>query len=210
MKPLTKRQSEVLACIRDYFSTHDLPPTIIEIAQTLSIRSPNAIRDHLRALERKGAIKLLPGTSRGIRLMTSAQEISTTQLPIIGQVAAGSPILAEQHIESYQQIDPQQFKPRAHYLLRVHGMSMKKIGILDGDLLAVHRLEDAENGQIIVARIDDEVTVKRLKRGKNIVYLYPENDDFDVIKIDLKNTDFAIEGIGVGIIRHGLYTTNKS
>jgi repressor LexA len=208
MKPLTTRQTEVLACIRDYLHRHDLPPTITEIAQALNIRSPNAVRDHLHALERKGVIKLVPSTSRGIRLTDSTYKNATNQIPLIGQVAAGSPILAEQHIESYQQIDPQQFKPYADYLLRVHGMSMKKIGILDGDLLAVHRLQHAENGQIIVARIGDEVTVKRYKREKNIIYLHPENDDFETIKIDLKNADFAIEGIGVGIIRQSLLASH--
>lgn len=208
MRHLTPRQSEVLTCIRNYFSTHGSPPTMLEIAQALDIRSPNAVRDHLRALERKGALELIPGTSRGIRLTNNTEENKTAQLPLIGQVAAGSPILAEQHIESYHQISPEQFNPHADYLLRVNGMSMKDIGILDGDLLAVHRAVQAENGQIVVARIDDEVTVKRFKREKDFAFLQPENDEFNVIKIDLKNTDFAIEGIGVGIIRHGFHNLN--
>ena len=154
---------------------------------------------HLRALERKGYIDMLPGASRGIRLRNTFN----VGLPVVGRVAAGNPILAEQHVQGRYQIDPELFKPRADYLLKVRGMSMRDIGILDGDLLAVHRADDARSGQIVVARIKDEVTVKRYKRAGNIVQLLPENRDFEPIVVDLKRDPFAIEGIGVGIIRNG-------
>lgn len=205
MQTLTTRQLEVLACIQKYFAKHGIPPTIAEIAIDLEIRSPNAVRDHLRALERKGAIELIPSASRGIRLLGADHKNPTQlQLPLVGHVAAGSPILAEQHIDSYQQVDPALFKPQAHYLLRVHGESMQNIGILDGDLLAVHKTAHVENNQIVVARIDDEVTVKRFKKRGHIAYLHPENDQFSPIKIDLRDTSLCIEGIGVGVIRNTL------
>ena len=202
MKQLTARQSEVLACIRHYFEKYGFPPTIAEIAAALDIRSPNAVRDHLRALARKEAIELTPAASRGIRLPPSASESGFIRLPIVGRVAAGSPILAEQHIETYHQIDNNLFKPRADYLLRVRGMSMQNVGILDGDLLAVHKTENAENGQIVVARIDGEVTVKRFKQATHMAYLLPENDDFDPLEIDLRHDQLTIEGLGVGVIRN--------
>jgi repressor LexA len=199
MDELTPRQAEVLQLIVDFLQSTGFPPTRAEIAQQLGFRSANASEEHLRALERKGYIDMLPGASRGIRLRNSFN----VGLPVVGRVAAGNPILAEQHVQGRYQIDPELFKPRADYLLKVRGMSMRDIGILDGDLLAVHRAEDARSGQIVVARIKDEVTVKRYKRQGNIVQLLPENRDFDPIVVDLKRDPFAIEGIGVGIIRNG-------
>ena len=200
MQQLTSRQSEVLACIRHYVKEYGFPPTIAEIAAALGIRSPNAVRDHLRALARKGVIELTPAASRGIRLLSLADN-DPMRLPVIGRVAAGSPVLAEQHIEAYHQLDARLFTPRADYLLRVHGTSMQNAGILDGDLLAVHKTEQAENGQIVVARIDDEVTVKRFRRTQHMAYLLPENDDFEPIEIDLRHMPLVIEGLGVGVIR---------
>jgi repressor LexA len=199
MDELTPRQAEVLQLIVDFLQSTGFPPTRAEIAQQLGFRSANASEEHLRALERKGFIDMLPGASRGIRLRNSFN----VGLPVVGRVAAGSPILAEQHVQGRYQIDPELFKPRADYLLKVRGMSMRDIGILDGDLLAVHRAAEARSGQIVVARIKDEVTVKRYKRLGNIVQLLPENRDFDPIVVDLKRDPFAIEGIGVGIIRNG-------
>lgn len=200
MENLTSRQSEVLASIRDYIERHGFPPTIAELTSVLGIRSPNAVRDHLRTLARKEVIELTPATSRGIRLLTP-QNDAATHLPIVGRVAAGSPILAEQHIEAHHQIDATLFKPRADYLLRVHGTSMQNAGILDGDLLAVHQTKQAENRQIVVARIDNEVTVKRFKRTDHLVHLLPENNDFDPIEVDLRHEQLTIEGLGVGVVR---------
>ncbi len=204
MQKLTSRQSEVLANIHQYIEQHGFPPTIVELATTLNIR-PNAVRDHLRALARKGVIELTPATSRGIRLRDIALDDAFIRLPIVGRVAAGSPILAQQHIETYHQVDATLFKPRADYLLRVCGDSMQNAGILDGDLLAVHKTKQVENRQIVVARIDDEVTVKRFKQVAHMAYLLPENDDFNPIEIDLRNEQLNIEGLGVGVIRKCTY-----
>lgn len=202
MQKLTLRQAEVLDNIRDHVEEHGFPPTIAELAIALSINSPNAVRDHLRALARKGAIELTPTASRGIRLCTpSLQGHESLRLPVVGRVAAGSPILAQQHIETYHQVDAALFNPRADYLLHVRGDSMQNAGILDGDLLAVHKTEQIENGQIVVARIDDEVTVKRFKQTAHTVHLLPENDNFNPIKIDLRREQLTIEGLGVGVIR---------
>ena len=197
MEELTARQAEVLQLIADFLQATGFPPTRAEIAAQLGFRSANAAEDHLRALERKGYIEMLPGASRGIRLRESLG------LPVIGRVAAGNPILAEQHIQARYQLDPALFKPRADYLLKVRGMSMREAGILDGDLLAVHRTVDARSGQIVVARLGNEVTVKRFKRLGNQVQLLPENPDFEPILVDPKRDFFAIEGLGVGIIRTG-------
>ena len=197
MEELTARQAEVLQLIADFLQATGFPPTRAEIAAQLGFRSANAAEDHLRALERKGYIEMLPGASRGIRLRESLG------LPVIGRVAAGNPILAEQHIQARYQLDPALFKPRADYLLKVRGMSMREAGILDGDLLAVHRTVDARLGQIVVARLGNEVTVKRFKRLGNQVQLLPENPDFEPILVDPKRDFFAIEGLGVGIIRTG-------
>jgi repressor LexA len=197
MDELTARQAEVLQLIADFLQATGFPPTRAEIAAQLGFRSANAAEDHLRALERKGYIEMLPGASRGIRLRENLG------IPVVGRVAAGSPILAEQHIQSRYQLDPALFNPRADYLLKVRGMSMRDAGILEGDLLAVHRTSEARSGQIVVARLGNEVTVKRFKRLGNQVQLLPENPDFDPILVDLKRDFFAIEGLGVGIIRNG-------
>jgi repressor LexA len=183
--------------IRSFSAEHGYPPTRTEIADALGFRSVNAAVDHLKALARKDAIELLPGASRGIRLKEGVG------LPVVGRVAAGSPILAQQHIETHYRLDPKLFKPRADYLLRVHGMSMRDAGILDGDLLAVHRTAEARNDQIVVARIEDEVTVKRFRRNRHRVTLLPANPKFSPIRIDLRRQTLILEGIGVGIIRNG-------
>ena len=198
MFKLTKRQTEILDLIKSHIEETGFPPTRAEIARTFGFRSPNAAEEHLRALARKGAIEITPGASRGIRV--PGTEFSG--LPIVGQVAAGSPILAQEHIENHLSINPAFFSPRADFMLRVIGMSMKNIGILDGDLLAVHKTSTAVNGQIVVARIDDEVTVKRFEQVKNKVYLHPENEAFQTIEVDLNVDAFAIEGLSVGIIRN--------
>jgi len=193
---LTARQAEILDLIRGHLATQGCPPTRAEIAGTLGFRSPNAAEDHLRALERKGYIEIVPGSSRGIRLLDEYPG-----LPVVGQVAAGEPILAEEHIEDYCQLGVGLFHPRADFLLRVHGDSMKDAGILHGDLLAVHRIPTAMNGQIIVARIDDEVTVKRFSRRGAIIRLLPENPDYEPIRIDLRERALVVEGLAVGVLR---------
>ncbi len=193
---LTARQSEILELIRGHIADEGCPPTRAEIAGTLGFRSPNAAEDHLRALQRKGYIEIVAGSSRGIRLLDD-----DFGLPVVGRVAAGEPVLAEQHIEDHQQLEPGLFHPRADYLLRVHGDSMKDAGILDNDLLAVHSTPHADNGQIVVARIDEEVTVKRFLQHGSIVRLLPENPAYDPIRIDLKNQPLVIEGLAVGVLR---------
>lgn len=195
---LTSRQQQILDLIRDRIETTGLPPTRAEVAAAFGFRSPNAAEQHLRALARKGAIELLPGSSRGIRLLIEPPEAG---LPVVGRVAAGSPILAVENIEEHYDLDPALFRPRATYLLRVHGLSMRDAGILDGDLLAVHRTSEAANGQIVVARLEDEVTVKRFQRRGNKVRLLPENPDFNPIEVDLRRQSLAIEGLGVGVLR---------
>ncbi|WP_411293332.1 transcriptional repressor LexA [Thiohalomonas denitrificans] len=195
---LTPRQAEILQLIRETVEATGSPPTRAEIARILGFRSPNAAEGHLRALAKKGAIELIPGTSRGIRLHGGEG------LPLVGRVAAGNPILAEENIENRYRLDPGLFSPRADYLLRVKGMSMKDIGILDGDLLAVHRTGEARDGQIVVARIEDEVTVKRLQRkSRNRVLLLPENPEFEPIEVNPARQELVIEGIGVGVVRNG-------
>ncbi|MBD9481715.1 transcriptional repressor LexA [Pseudomonas sp. PDM14] len=202
MLKLTPRQAEILAFIKSCLEDNGYPPTRAEIAQKLGFKSPNAAEEHLKALARKGAIEMTPGASRGIRIPGYEPEASEEEgLPIIGRVAAGAPILAQQHVEESCQINPGFFQPRADYLLRVRGMSMKDIGIFDGDLLAVHTTREARNGQIVVARIDDEVTVKRFQRTGNKVQLIAENPDFAPIEIDLEEQDLIIEGLSVGVIR---------
>ena len=198
MDNLTPRQQQILQLIRDRIADTGMPPTRAEIADTFGFRSANAAEDHLKALARKGAIELLAGSSRGIRLL------EPEGLPLIGRVAAGQPLLAQEHIEEHHKIDPLLFHPQADYLLRVHGMSMRDIGIIDGDLLAVHQSPVAQNDQIVVARIGDEVTVKRFRQRGNIVTLIAENPEFDPIKVDLRSQELTIEGIAVGIIRSGL------
>jgi repressor LexA len=201
MSDLTPRQTQILRLIQDTISSTGMPPTRKEIARELGFRSPNAAEDHLRALARKGVISLLPGASRGIRLRDTMRE--QLGLPLIGRVAAGRPILAEEHIEARLQIDPDVFQPRPHYLLKVVGMSMKDAGILDGDLVAVHRTPEVRNRQIVVARLENEVTVKRYRQEGHIAWLLPENTDFEPIRVDLKEEQFLIEGVVVGVIRRG-------
>lgn len=199
MYNLTSRQEQVLQLIKTYAEETGYPPTRAEIARILGYKSPNAAEEHIKALARKGAIEIVPGASRGIRLPESVDE----GIPIVGRVAAGNPILAQEHIEDYCNIPPNFFSPSADYLLRVNGMSMKDAGILDGDLLAVHRTDQVRSGQIVVARIGEEVTVKRYKRigNRSQVELWPENTDFDVIHVDLADQEFTIEGLSVGVIR---------
>ena len=202
MSELTPRQAEVLAFIRDCIDDSGMPPTRAEIAAKLGVRSANAAEEHLRALQRKGMIELLPGASRGIQLKEEQRD--PAGLPLVGRVAAGSPILAAEHIEDHLRIDPTMFDPIPHYLLRVQGMSMKDVGILDGDLVAVHRTPEVRNRQIIVARLEDEVTVKRYRQEGTTVWLLPENQEFDPIKVDLREQHLVIEGVVVGLLRNGI------
>ncbi len=202
MRPLTPRQKEILEVIQDFMDETGMPPTRAEIARQLGFKSANAAEEHLRALQKKGVLELMPGASRGIRLKDSLRE--QMGLPLVGRVAAGSPILAEEHIETHYRMDPAFFDPKPHYLLRVYGMSMKNAGILDGDLVAVHRTPEVRSRQIVVARIDDEVTVKRYRQKGSIVELLPENEDFKPILVDLKEQSMVIEGVVVGVIRDGM------
>lgn len=189
---LTDRQTEILTLIRDTLEHEGRPPTRAEICQAFGFRSPNAAEAHLRALEKKGVIQIEEGRARGIRLLEEG-------LPVIGRVAAGSPILASEHVERRLRIDPEMFSERADYLLKVRGLSMRDAGILDGDLIAVHRTATARNGQIIVARIGDDVTVKRLSCSQGRVQLLAENPDYP--PIDVASEELALEGIVVGLIR---------
>lgn len=201
-RPLTPRQQDVFDYIQRTLQEFGYPPTRAEIAKALGFRSPNAAEEHLRALKKKGVIEMVPGTSRGIRLPNMAEE-TAQGLPVIGEVAAGSPILAAEHISRHCPLPADFFTPSADYLLRVRGLSMRDAGILEGDLLAVHRTTDVRNGQIVVARIDDEVTVKRFQRHGQHVSLIAENPDFAPIEIDLREQALEIEGVGVGVIRGG-------
>ena len=201
LRPLTKRQQQIYDLIKDKIKDTGMPPTRAEIANFFGFKSANAAEEHLKALAKKGYIEMLAGTSRGIRLVEEFLE--KEGIPLIGRVAAGEPILAQEHIEEHYKVDGDLFHPAADYLLRVNGESMKDIGILDGDLLAVHQTTDVQNGQVVVARVEDEVTVKRYKREGNIVYLHAENEEFSPIKVDLTNQEFNIDGIAVVIIRSG-------
>ena len=202
MRELTPRQKQILEMIQEFIGETGMPPTRAEIARQLGFKSANAAEEHLRALQRKGVLDLLPGASRGIQLKDSLRD--QMGLPLVGRVAAGSPILAQEHIETHYKIDPQLFSPKPHYLLRVSGMSMKDAGILDGDLVAVHRTPEVRSRQIIVARLDDEVTVKRYRQNGSLVSLLPENDEFEPIEVDLREQALVIEGVVVGVIRDGL------
>jgi repressor LexA len=202
MRELTPRQKEILEMIQEFITETGMPPTRAEIARELGFKSANAAEEHLRALQKKGVLDLLPGASRGIQLKDSLRD--QMGLPLVGRVAAGSPILAQEHIEAHYKLDPHLFDPKPHYLLRVHGMSMKDAGILDGDLVAVHRTPEVRNRQIIVARLDDEVTVKRYRQTGSLVSLLPENEEFEPIEVDLKEQALVIEGVVVGVIRDGL------
>ncbi len=198
MIKLTPRQGEVLEFIKRYIDDIGYPPTRADIAKELGFKSANASEEHLKALARKGAIEMIPGASRGIKLP------DTNGVPIVGRVAAGSPILAQEHIEDYVEIPSTFFSPSADYFLTVRGDSMIEGGIFDGDLLAVHKTTQVNNGDLVVARIDDEVTVKRLDKGRRKwhITLLPENKDFSPIVVDVRDQSFAIEGLGVGVIRH--------
>lgn len=197
MIKLTARQQQVLNLIRNRIEETGFPPTRAEIAKELGFKSPNAAEEHLKALARKGAIEIMPGASRGIRVIETQQP----GLPIVGRVAAGEPILAQEHIEDYCNLPTGFFKPDANYLLEVHGDSMKNIGIMDGDLIAVHKCDTARNGQVVVARVENEVTVKRLEKNRNKVLLHAENEAYAPIEVDLREQEFNIEGLYVGVIR---------
>ena len=205
VEELTDRQAEILRLIRELMEVSGYPPTRAEIAERMGFRSVNAAEQHLRALEKKGAIDIESGASRGIRVRDARPTARgrLLELPVVGRVAAGSPILAEEHLQGRYQVDPNLFTPRADYLLRVRGMSMRDAGILEGDLLAVHRTPDARTGQIVVARLADEVTVKRYRRRGHSVQLEAENPDFAPIEVDLRSQPLTIEGIAVGVIRNG-------
>lgn len=205
---LTARQNEVLIFISEHIDNIGYPPTRNELSAHFGFRSPNAAESHLRALEKKAVIRIERGRSRGITLTplssASLPDKARLFLPLVGRVAAGSPILAQENIELEYRIDPALFSPRPHYFLRVEGMSMRDAGILDQDLLAVHRTPDIRNGQIVVARIDGEVTVKRFRKQGHRVTLLPENPDFQPIEVDLRHQEFVIEGLGVGVVRNKL------
>lgn len=218
MIKLTARQEQILNLIRDAIENTGFPPTRAEIATELGFRSANAAEEHLQALARKGAIEISPGTSRGIRLRDMNLEkglprFGGTQmalphpslmqlcLPLIGRVAAGSPILAQEHIDATYHVDSSLFTAKPDYLLKVRGMSMRDAGILDGDLIAVKKSDSAKNGQIVVARLGDDVTVKRYKKSGALIELLPENSDFQTIRIDSSRDDFALEGLAVGLLR---------
>ena len=208
MDALTERQAEILRLVRELTEVSGYPPTRAEIAEKMGFRSVNAAEQHLRALEKKGAIDISSGASRGIRVRDAAARSAgrlgrLLDLPVIGRVAAGSPMLAEENVQARYQIDPHLFTPRADYLLRVRGMSMRDAGILEGDLVAVHKTPEARSGQIVIARLGDEVTVKRLRRRGHAVQLEPENPEFEPIEVDARSEALVIEGIAVGVIRSG-------
>ena len=199
MNELTPGQRKVIKMVKDFIEEYGMPPTRMEIANELSFKSPNAAEEHLKALQKKGVIELIKGSSRGIRLKDSLRE--QIGLPLVGKVAAGHPILAHENIDDYLDIDPDIFNPSPHYLLRVEGMSMKNAGILDNDIVAVHRTSEIRSRQIVVARINDEVTVKRYTQNNSIVTLFPENNEFNPITVDLSEDEMVIEGVVVGVIR---------
>lgn len=209
MIKLTARQEQILNLIRDAIENTGFPPTRAEIANELGFKSANAAEEHLQALARKGVIEISPGTSRGIRLVGAGIAESMPlppptlmmSLPLVGRVAAGSPILALEHVEATYSVDPAMFSSKPDFLLKVRGLSMRDAGIMDGDLLAVKKVDSAKNGQIVVARIGDDVTVKRYKKTGSLIELFPENPDFKVIKVDTEVDDFALEGLAVGLMR---------
>ena len=203
MIKLTNRQSDVLETIREFISETGFPPTRAEIASRLGFKSPNAAEEHLKALAKKGAIEMLSGASRGIRLIEEPAPVEQVEsgLPVIGKVAAGFPILAQENIASHVNVPASMFSPKADYLLSVSGTSMKNVGIMEGDLLAVHKTSAIRDGQIVVARIGEEVTVKRFFQKGSVIRLAPENEEFDDIIVDLESEEFAIEGLSVGVIR---------
>ena len=214
---LTARQQQILDLIQSAIARTGAPPTRAEIASELGFKSANAAEEHLQALARKGVIELVSGTSRGIRLKSETlralnesrikqyslplPSLAQLALPLIGRVAAGSPILAQQHVDQTYYVESSLFQRRPDYLLKVRGMSMRDIGIMDGDLLAVQMAKDAKNGQIVVARLGEEVTVKRLRRNKNVIELHAENPEFKTIVVE-PGEPFEIEGLAVGLIRN--------
>jgi repressor LexA len=208
MIKLTPRQEQILNLIKEAIENTGFPPTRAEIAAELGFKSANAAEEHLQALARKGAIEISPGTSRGIRLLGNAAESAVAaahaalmmSLPLVGRVAAGSPILATEHVEATYSVDPAMFSSKPDYLLKVRGESMRDAGIMDGDLLAVKKVDSAKNGQIVVARIGDDVTVKRYRKTGNLIELLPENPDFKIIKVNPED-GFALEGLAVGLMR---------
>lgn len=211
MKKLTNRQKEVLDFIASFISDEGYPPTRSDICKALGFKSPNAAEDHLRALQKKGAIEIQAGSSRGLRITheeylndSIQSEINDEEqgIPLIGMVAAGSPILAQEHISQRFTVDESIFPEKPDYLLQVSGNSMINIGIYDGDYLVVHKTTNVRNGQIVVARLEDEVTVKRFEKNGNIIQLIPENDDLSPIEVSIDNEYFAIEGLGIGVIRN--------
>lgn len=217
MLKLTARQEQILNLIKEAIDNTGFPPTRAEIAQELGFRSANAAEEHLQALARKGAIEISPGTSRGIRLVGAAADTARTpaglaqlaammppnlmSLPLVGRVAAGSPILAQEHVEATYSVDPAMFSSKPDFLLKVRGWSMRDAGICDGDYLAVKKVDSAKNGQIVVARIGEEVTVKRYRKTGATIELLPENPDFSVITVDPQSDEFALEGLAVGLLR---------
>jgi repressor LexA len=219
MLKLTARQEQILNLIKEAIDNTGFPPTRAEIAQELGFRSANAAEEHLQALARKGAIEISPGTSRGIRLVGAAAPAAASakaeapgmampfippslmSLPLVGRVAAGSPILAQEHVEATYSVDPAMFSAKPDFLLKVKGWSMRDAGICDGDYLAVKKVDSAKNGQIVVARIGEEVTVKRYRKTGSTIELLPENPDFSIITVDAKNDEFALEGLAVGLMR---------
>ena len=206
MEQLTERQADILRLVRELTEVSGYPPTRAEIAEKMGFRSVNAAEQHLRALEKKGAIEISSGASRGIRVRdgrSGGRLGRLLELPVVGRVAAGAPMLAEEHIQGRYQLDPNLFTPRADYLLRVRGRSLRDAGILEGDLLAVHKTPEARTGQIVSARLADEVTVKRFRRRGHAVQLEAENPEFKPIEVDLRSETLVIEGIAVGVIRSG-------
>jgi repressor LexA len=206
MIKLTARQAQILNLIKDAIDNTGFPPTRAEIARELGFKSANAAEEHLQALARKGAIEISPGTSRGIRLLGTNAETRMPaalmlSLPLIGRVAAGSPILAQQHVEANYNVDPAMFSTKPDFLLKVRGWSMRDAGIMDGDLLAVKKVDSASNGQIVVARIGDDVTVKRYRKTGAVIELLPENPDFSIITVDPESDEFVLEGLAVGLLR---------
>ena len=201
MDGLTSNQRRVLAMIQDYLERNGHAPSLREISENLGLSSHSSAQDYVEALIRKGALERLP-QHRGLRLVQRSRLPAAATLPLVGRVAAGSPIMSEGNIEADYAVDPALFRPRADFLLRVVGMSMRDIGIVDGDLVAVHRTPSARDGQVVIARLDDEITVKRLQQRGNRLLLLAENPDFDPIEVDPRRTDsFAIEGLYVGLIR---------
>lgn len=208
MLKLTPRQEQILNLIKDAIDNTGFPPTRAEIANELGFKSANAAEEHLQALARKGAIEISPGTSRGIRLVGTSLDAAPVpaavlmmSLPLVGRVAAGSPILAQEHVEATYSVDPAMFSAKPDFLLKVRGESMRDAGIMDGDLLAVKKIESAKNGQIVVARLGDEVTVKRYRKTGQLIELLPENPDFKIIRVDASEENFALEGLAVGLMR---------